>query len=60
LSVTEPGGEVMDEVILEELRRRGLRIDMPNPTAAISTILNGFKPQFEKVQGKRGIFKRRQ
>jgi hypothetical protein len=58
LSITEPGSEVSDEAVLEELKRRGMKIDLVNPTATISTILNGYKPQFEKIQGKRGLFKR--
>lgn len=60
LWVTKPGDEVGDEAVLEELKRRGMKIESANPTATISTILNGFKPQFEKVQGKRGVFKRQQ
>ena len=60
LSITKLGNEVSDEVVLEELKRRGMKIDLVNPTATISTILNGFKPQFEKVQGKRGLFRRQQ
>ena len=58
LSITELGDEISDEAVLEELKRRGMKIDLINPTATISTILNGFKPQFEKVQGKRGLFRR--
>ena len=60
LSITKPGDDVSDEAVLEELKRRGMKIDTFNPTATISTILNGFKPQFEKVQGKRGVFRRQQ
>ena len=60
LSITEPGDDVSDEAVLEELKRRGMKIDAFNPTATISTILNGFKPQFEKIQGKRGVFRRQQ
>lgn len=60
LSMTKPGDDVSDEAVLEELRRRGMKIDTSNPTAAISTILNGFKPQFEKVEGKRGVFRRQE
>jgi hypothetical protein len=60
LSITKPGDDVSDEAVLEELERRGMKIDAFNPTATISTILNGFKPQFEKVQGKRGLFTRQQ
>jgi hypothetical protein len=60
LSITKPGDDVSDEAVLEELRRRGMRINAPNPTAIISTILRGFKPQFEKVLGKRGVFRRQQ
>ena len=60
LSITNPGDDVSDETVLEELKRRGMKIDTANPTAIISTILNGFKSQFEKIQGKRGIFRRQQ
>ena len=60
LSITKPGDDVSDEEVFEELRRRGMKIDASNPTATISTILHGFKPQFEKVQGKRGVFRRQQ
>ena len=60
LAITKPGEEISDEKVLEELRRRGMKINMFNPTAAISTVLNGFKPQFKKVEGKRGLFIREQ
>jgi hypothetical protein len=60
LAITKLGEEVSDEAVLEELRRRGMKINMSNPTAAISTVLNGFKPQFKKVEGKRGVFIRQQ
>ena len=60
LSITKPGDDVSDEAVLAELRRRGMKIDAFNPTATISTILNGFKPQFEKIQDKRGVFRRQQ
>jgi len=60
LSITKLGNEVSDEVVLEELKRRGMKMNLVNPTATISTILGGFKPQFEKVQGRRGIFRRKQ
>jgi len=59
LSITNPGDDISDEAVLEELQRRGMKIDGFNPTAIISTILNGFKPQFEKIEGKRGVFRRR-
>ena len=60
LAITKPGEEISDEKVLEELKHRGMRINMSNPTAAISTVLNGFKPQFKKVEGKRGLFIREQ
>jgi hypothetical protein len=60
LSITKPGDDVSDEAVFEELKRRGMKIEAFNPTATISTILNGFKPQFEKIQGKRGVFRRQQ
>ena len=52
------GDEIRDRAINEELKRRNMRLVAQNPTALISTIMNGFKAEFEKVEGKRGIFKR--
>ncbi len=60
LSITKPGDDVSDEAVFEELRCRGMKIDASNPTATISTILYGFRPQFEKIKGKRGVFRRQQ
>jgi hypothetical protein len=60
LAITKPGGEVSDEAVLDELKIRGMKVVANNPTAAISTILNGFKSQFKKVEGKRGVFTRLQ
>ena len=60
VSITKPGDELRDEAVLDELKRRGMKLGANNPTATISTILRGFKPEFEKVEGKRGVFKRRQ
>ena len=59
LSIAKPGDTVTDEAVYEELKRRAMRLDTSNPTATIATILKGFKHQFEKVQGERGIFRRR-
>lgn len=58
LAIAKPGDEVSDETVLEELKCRGMRLVADNPTATISTILNGFKTEFEKVKEKRGVFKR--
>ncbi len=60
LSMTKPQDDVTDEAVLEELRRRGMKLVANNPTATIATILNGFKPQFGKVKDKRGVFTRRE
>jgi len=60
LSITKPGDEVSDRAILDELKRRNMKLDASNPMATISTILNGFKPQFGKVKDKRGLFIRQQ
>jgi len=60
LAMTKPGDSTSGERILEELTRRGMKLVANNPTATIATILNGFKPQFEKVKGKRGVFTRRE
>ena len=58
LSMTKVGDTVSYEEILEELKRRGMKLVANNPNATISTILHGFKPQFSKVEGKRGAFQR--
>lgn len=58
LSMTKVGDSVSYEGILEELKRRGMKLVANNPNATISTILNGFKAQFSKVEGKRGTFQR--
>ncbi len=58
LSMTKVGDSVSYEGILEELKRRGMKLVANNPNATISTILHGFKPQFSKVEGKRGVFQR--
>ncbi len=60
LAMTKPGNEISDEAVLEELKRRGMKFNLVNPTATISTVLRGFKPQFEKAEGKRGVFIRRE
>lgn len=60
LSITKLGDEVSDKMVLEELKHRAMKVDANNPTATISTILHGFKPQFSKVEGKRGVFKRQE
>ena len=60
LAITKPGDNVSDKAIREELKRRGMKLIAGNPTATISTILHGFKSQFTKVEGKRGVFKRRE
>jgi hypothetical protein len=60
LAVTKPGDSTSDEAILEELKRRGMKLVANNPTATIATILKGFKPQFQKVKEKRGVFIRQE
>jgi len=60
LSVTKVGDTITYKEILEELKRRGIKLVADNPNATISTILRGFKPQFIKVEGKRGTFQRQE
>ncbi len=60
LATTKPGDSTSDEAILEELKRRGIKLVANNPNATIATILRGFKPHFEKVKDKRGVFTRRE
>ena len=59
LAISKSGDEVTDKAVLEELGRRGMKLVADNPTATISTILNGFTGHFEKVKGKRGVFRRK-
>jgi hypothetical protein len=60
ISITKVGDTVNYDRIFEELKRRGVKLVANNPNATISTILNGIKPQFSKVEGKKGIFLRQQ
>jgi hypothetical protein len=57
VSLTKPGETVSDETILSELKKRGMRLKADNQTATISTILFGFKAEFEKTE-KRGVYRR--
>jgi hypothetical protein len=59
LALAKPGEEITDKQVLDALKAQGQRIVAANPTATISTILNGFGTHFEKVKDKRGVFKRR-
>jgi hypothetical protein len=59
LSLTKPGEMIKDKAIVEEIKRQGLKLSAKNPTAMVSTILNGFRVEFEKVEGKRGVFRRK-
>ncbi|MFC2011024.1 hypothetical protein ACFLUR_01885 [Chloroflexota bacterium] len=60
LTLANIGDEITDEDILRALESEDKRLVAENPTATISTILNGFKSHFEKVGGRRGVFKRQQ
>ena len=60
LSITDPGHTVTDRQVLGKLETQGFKLIAENPTATISSVLNGFKSEFEKVSGKRGVFKRRE
>ncbi|NQT74466.1 MAG: hypothetical protein HQ553_17140 [Chloroflexi bacterium] len=58
ISITQPGEVVFDKDILEALKNQGRQLDTRNPTATISTILNGFKSDFTKVDEGMGAFRR--
>ena len=60
LLLANPGKEVADQAVLAALRVQGKTLVADNPTATISTILNGFKSHFEKVGDERGVFRRRE
>ena len=59
LDLAGPNQEVTDQAVLDELKAAGKRFIAENPTATISTILVGFKAEFEKVEGVRGRFRRK-
>lgn len=59
LELAGPNEEVTDQAVLDELKARGKRFVADNPTATVSTILVGFKAEFEKVEGVRGRFRRK-
>jgi len=59
LSLTSPGMDIGDNDVLNALQERRQQLVARNPVATISTILNGYKSHFEKVEGKRGVFRRR-
>jgi hypothetical protein len=59
LSLTKPGDTISDEAILGELHKRSMRfVGVHNQTATISTIVYGFKTEFEKTE-KRGVYRRK-
>ena len=57
-AITPPGQEVSAAAVNNELIRRNIDLNHPNPNAVISTILNGWG-EFEKVAGRKGVFKRK-
>lgn len=59
LALAEPGGETSDKDILREIEAEGMRLIAQNPAAAISTIIYGFKSEFDKVEGQMGVFRRK-
>jgi hypothetical protein len=61
LEVIKPGQETERNftLIKELMKKRNLELVGGNPNAIISTILNGYVSEFEKVQGKKGVFKRK-
>jgi uncharacterized protein Smg (DUF494 family) len=62
MELASPGNEINCKQIYDELARRNIGLDAEKPTAVISTIMWGYKEEFEQVKakGKKGIFKRKQ
>lgn len=58
VELAAPGQEITDEQVLDALKDSGKRLIADNPRATISTILWGFKSEFEKVPKKRSTFRR--
>ncbi len=59
LDKTLPGMEISDKDILAEIEKQNYKFVSDNPSATVSTIMSGFKAEFEKVIGKKGIYKRK-
>ena len=62
MELTRPGDEISSKVINDGLSNKGMELDADKPMAVISTIMWGYKEEFEQVKtkGKKGIFKRKQ
>ena len=58
LAITQVGSEINCESILKELDRRSIELKGSNLNAIIGTIMNGYRSNFKKVEGKRGVFLR--
>ena len=56
LEVVDKYGLVTDQDVLDYLKREGKVLAGGNPKAIVSTILWGFKSQFEKVADMQGVF----
>lgn len=59
IRIASPNSNTTDREVLQALKSEGIELGAGNPRATISTVLNGFKEEFEKVKGKRGEFRRR-
>ena len=57
--IAAPNSNVTDSEVLRALKSEGMDLTGGNPTAIISTVLNGFKEEFEKVKGEKGEFRRK-
>jgi uncharacterized protein with gpF-like domain len=62
IELTKSGEQISSKVIYDSLLNKGMDLDSEKPIAVISTIMWGYKEEFEqiKTKGKKGIFKRKQ
>ena len=59
LALADPGSDISTETVLTHLADKGIRIVAQNPQATVASVLYQFDSEFEKVQGRRSVFKRR-
>ena len=60
LAIAMPGSDASIAAVLTFLSDHGMRIVASNPRATIASVLYQFSSEFERVQGRRGVFRRRE
>jgi len=58
LLISQSNSEFTANDVNENLLKNGLRLEAQKPQAVISTIITSFKDDFQKIAGRKGVFKR--